>query len=369
MKSTVLMLMIEPTPYILGFIRELKSTWNGKVEVAFVGKNLSQPWDECVIEEKLLSADFFKAALELFKSLRPENYSLVHLAGWSHPLIFVALLICAVRGIQTSVESDTPQRTESSGWRPGIKRILYPLVFRLPRLFLPGGSRQAAYFRNYGVSEDRIRIAHMTVDIATMSSYYDNFTPQRRKDVRAKFLLKEEQVVFLFVGRLESHKGIRELLDAYRVLRERLGSACALVIAGNGVCRPEVERAAQEMPDVVVAGRVTGTDLMDIYASMDVFVLPSLIEPWGLVVNEAMAFGLPVIASDAVGCVDDLVKPGITGTIVPAGNSAALADAMERFVSDGKLRQAWGAASRERIRPWTLRHEAECVSLAWQEVM
>lgn len=369
MNGTVLMLMIEPTPYILGFIREMKSHWTGKVEVAFVGRNLSQPWDECVIEEKVLPVGFFRAALDLWICLKRNHYSLVHLAGWSHPLIFAALLICAVRGIPTTVESDTPHRTESAGWRPWVKRILYPLLFRLPRLFLPGGSRQAAYFRKYGVPEERIRIAHMTVDIDSMGTYRATVTPERRNHIRERLLLNENHVVFLFVGRLESHKGIRDLLDAYRAMRERIGAVCALVIVGNGVCRPEVDEAAEKAPDVVVVGRLTGADLLDVYAAADVFVLPSLIEPWGLVVNEAMAFGLPVIATDAVGCVDDLVKPGVTGLIVPAGNSAALAEAMQRLASDSELRRAFGAAARERIQPWTLKYEAECVSRAWQEVL
>lgn len=369
MNGTVLMLMIEPTPYILGFVREMKSHWAGKVDVAFVGRNLSQPWGECIIEEKVLPVGFFRAALELWACLKRKHYSLVHLAGWSHPLVFAALLICAVRGIPTTVESDTPHRTESGGWRPLVKRILYPWLFRMPRLYLPGGSRQAAYFRKYGVPEERIRIAHMTVDIETMGNYRASVTPERRSHIRERLFLKDNQVVFLFVGRLESYKGIRELIDAYSALRERIGAVCALVIVGNGACRLEIDEAAKKIPSVVVVGRLTGSDLLDVYAAADVFVLPSLIEPWGLVVNESMAFGLPVIATDAVGCVDDLVKPGITGLIVPAGNSAALAGAMQRLASDSELRRAFGAAACEHIKPWTLKYEAECVSRAWREAL
>ena len=370
MNGTVLMLMIEPTPYILGFIREMKSHWTGKVEVAFVGRNLSQTWDECFIEEKVLPVGFFRAALDLWACLKRNHYSLVHLAGWSHPLIFAALLICAVRGIPTTIESDTPHRTESAGWRPWAKRILYPWLFRLPRLFLPGGSRQAAYLRKYGVPEERIRIAHMTVDIVTIQDNLVDLSSGQRSCTRKRMGFSDFQTVFLYVGRLEHYKGILDLLAAYRDLKNRSNAVgCVLLIVGDGTCRVEVDEAVKLLPGMVATGRLTGSDLFNAYIAADVLVLPSITENWGLVVNEAMAFGLPVIATDAVGCVDDLVKPGVTGLIVPAGNSAALAEAMQRLASDSELRRAFGAAARERIQPWTLKYEAECVSRAWQEAL
>lgn len=368
MNGSVLMLMLEPTPYILGFVREVKSLWIGAVEVTFVERNLSQPWAKCDVEDKVLPVGLISAARELWACLKPGRYALVHLAGWSHPFILMALLICALRGIPTTVESDTPHRAEPVGWRPWVKRMLYPWLFRLPSLFLPGGSRQAAYFRKYGVQEKRIRVAQMTVDVDAMMAHQATVPSERRNRIRERQGLTEGHVVFLFVGRLESHKGIQELLDAYGELRKRAAVECALVVVGDGTCRHEIDKAAEQMPGIVVAGRLTGADLLDVYAAADVFLLPSLKEPWGLVINEAMAFGLPVIATNAVGCVDDLVEPGINGLIVPPGNSAALAQAMQRLASDGELRRTWGAAARERIRPWSLRNEAERVVGAWQEV-
>lgn len=368
MNGTVLMLMIEPTPYILGFVREVKSLWTGTVEVAFVGRNLSQPWAECDAEDKVLPAGLVSATRELWICLRPDRYALVHLAGWSQPLIFMALVICALRGIPTTVESDTPHRAESAGWRPWVKRMLYPWLFRLPRLFLPGGIRQAAYFRYYGVPPERIRIAQMTVDVDMIMAYRATVAPERRNRIRAHLRLTEGHTVFLFVGRLERHKGIPQLLDAYRVMLERASADCALVIVGDGAYRLELDKAAETMPGVVVAGRLAGEDLLDVYAAADVFVLPSLKEPWGLVVNEAMASGLPVIATDAVGCADDLIESGVTGLIVPAGKLTALVEAMERLAGDPGLRYALADAGRKRIRPWSLRNEAERVIGGWKEV-
>lgn len=363
---TVFMLMIEPTPYILGFVREVRSVWKGAVEVAFAERNLSQPWGECVVADEFLTAGFLPETRRLWARLKHGRYALVHLAGWSHPLIFTALLICALRGIPVTVESDTPRRAEPGGWRPWVKRMLYPWLFRLPRLFLPGGSRQAAYFSDYGVPDERIRIARMTVDVEAILTYRASVTPERRNRNRQRLGLAKDQVVFLFVGRLESHKGIRELLDAYR---ECTAAHCALLIAGDGACRREVDEAAARVPGIMVTGRLAGADLLDVYAAADVFVLPSLREPWGLVVNEAMASGLPVIATDAVGCADDLIEQGATGLIVPAGKPAALARAMQHLAGDAGLRRAFSHAATERIRSWTLRNEAGRVTVAWREAL
>lgn len=369
MNGNVLMLMIEPTPYILGFVRELKSIWKGTVEVAFVGRNLSQPWTECGVEDKVLPAGFVSAARELWACLKRGRYALVHLAGWSQPLIFLALVICALRGIPATVESDTPYRDEAAGWRPWLKRLLYPMLFRLPRLFLPGGSRQAAYFRSYGVPEERIRVAQMTVDIEAIRAYQADLSPERRSLLREKAGFSAAQGVFLYVGRLESYKGILDLLDAYQLVKhQREDEDSALLIVGDGSCRAVVEEAAGRLPGVVVAGRLTGSDLFNAYAAADILVLPSPTDNWGLVVNEAMAFGLPVIVTDAVGCVDDLVDPDGTGLIVPPANPAALAEAMCRLAGDRAFRHACGAAALERIRPWTLRNEAEQVTRGWLEV-
>lgn len=369
MNRTVFMLMIEPTPYILGFIREVRSAWKGSVEVAFVGRNLSQPWGECAVADEFFTAGYLSETRRLWTRLKSGRYVLVHLAGWSHPLVFTALLICALRGIPISVESDTPRRAESGGWRPWVKRMLYPWLFRLPRLFLPGGSRQAAYFSDYGVPDDRIRIARMTVDVEAILVYRASVTPERRNRNRQRLGLAKDQVAFLFVGRLESHKGIRDMLDAYRELREHAAAHCALLIAGDGSCRHEVDEAAARVPGIMATGRLSGVDLLDIYVAADVFVLPSLREPWGLVVNEAMASGLPVIVTDAVGCADDLVEPGVTGLIVPAGSPAALAEAMQHLAGDAGLRRAFSHTATERIRPWTLRNEAGRVVVAWREVL
>ena len=100
-----------------------------------------------------------------------------------------------------------------------------------------------------------------------------------------------------------------------------------------------------------------------LYAMADVFVLPSGAEPWGLVVNEAMCFGLPVIASDRVGAAADLVKPGSNGFVYPAGDVPALAQLLEQVLEDGASERL-GQASLEKIGEWGLEEDVAAMRRA-----
>lgn len=365
----ILIIYIEFTPYINGLVNEAKRLSRNLIDVVYVGRNISQKWSEVEFKDHLLSPRVIKAVFELWRSINPDRYYLVHLAGWSHPVIFAAWLICWLRGIPFTVESDTPIRTEVPGWRTFIKRLLYPILFRLPAMFLPGGSRQAAYFRDYGVTDDKIRIAQMTVDVDAIMTYRKSINDDRRHLIRQELGLLPGAVVFLYVGRVIPHKGIRILLEAFDALQSYAEKKCALVIVGDGELINDVKVLMSDTPSLFVTGRLAGAALLDAYAAADVFVLPSYKEPWGLVVNEAMASGLPVIVTDAVGSSDDLVEKGKNGLIVPVGQSVALADAMYYLVQNNNIRKNMGAASIQKIMPWTLTNEADRMVRCWHEVM
>ncbi len=167
-------------------------------------------------------------------------------------------------------------------------------------------------------------------------------------------------VKFLFAGRPAREKGLGVLIEAWSA--SGLGApSAALVLVGAGSCPPWVP-ADGAVRDVVFLDPVGPRRLRDIYAAADVLVVPSIAtrtfrEPWGLVVNEAMNRDLPVIASDAVGAVaGGLVRDGRNGLVVPAGSSAALAQALRRLAADPALRGRLGAAGARDVAAFS--HEA-----------
>jgi glycosyltransferase involved in cell wall biosynthesis len=154
----------------------------------------------------------------------------------------------------------------------------------------------------------------------------------------------------LFAGRLEREKGIEVLLEAWRLAS--LGDDATLVLAGDGP-------ATAHGPGVRALGRVPREQLPALYAGADALVLPSIrtatfLEPWGLVVNEAMHQGTPVIASDAVGAVaGGLVRDGRNGLVAPAGDPRALATRIQALAGDRGLRERLGAAAREDVQAYS----------------
>lgn len=159
---------------------------------------------------------------------------------------------------------------------------------------------------------------------------------------------------FLYIGQFEERKGIRVLLDAVDALS---GTSVRLVLIGSGPLDDEIRRrvGSGSSGSVEIVGHVAQDGLPAYLARARALVVPSITtrrdrEPWGLVVNEAMHAGVPVIASDAVGAAaGGLVEDGRNGFIVPEGNAAALSALLRQLAADGGRANELGAAGRQDV--------------------
>jgi glycosyltransferase involved in cell wall biosynthesis len=118
------------------------------------------------------------------------------------------------------MESDTQLLAKRRGLKELVKRLTCPWLFRCPRLLLPGGERQARFFRAFGVAPRRMRKAYVTVDTRSLA----RLPIQSAAEWRQCHGISEHDTLFLYVGRLEAHKGIPHLLDAFRALRTSGGA-------------------------------------------------------------------------------------------------------------------------------------------------
>ena len=156
---------------------------------------------------------------------------------------------------------------------------------------------------------------------------------------------RRDSVQFLFLGRIDDNKGAFELLDAYRALPATSRAAARLVFAGDGRVEELRRRAAEIGPDVVVHSWVDHEERNHLLAASDVLVLPSHHEGVPMAILEAMAYGLPVIATP-VGGIPDVIGHGREGLLVEAGNRAALTTALARMVAEPALRMSLGRGAR-----------------------
>jgi glycosyltransferase involved in cell wall biosynthesis len=201
------------------------------------------------------------------------------------------------------------------------------------------------------------------VHVAPQSVDNDFWRGRETTAPRARCWPADAQTKFLFVGRAAREKGLRTLASAWRASRLHPPTAALVLVgvpAGNALLAPT--EATAGATGLVCLQQATAVELRDIYEAADVLVVPSIRtrtfrEPWGLVANEAMNRGLPVIASDAVGAVaGGLVRDGVNGLIVPAGDADALARAMARLASDAPLRARLGEAAARDVRRFS--HDA-----------
>jgi len=218
--------------------------------------------------------------------------------------------------------------------------------------FVVPGRSSAAYLKNYSIPDELIYTAPNAVDT--------RFFAQRAEVIRRDAAMHREVLrlparFFLFVGRLVNEKGIFDLLRAYRALPPEVRKQMGLVFVGNGTAKSALlEHAAAVNPgSIQVAGFAQREKLAAYYALADVFVFPTHTDPWGLVVNEAMACGLPIVSSNAAGCVSDLVEDGWNGRVFPAGDVGQLACAMNQLAGDRTLRSLMGERSRQRIEQYS----------------
>lgn len=165
---------------------------------------------------------------------------------------------------------------------------------------------------------------------------------------------------FLFVGQLIERKGIELLLDAFKGMQ-----GGELWVAGDGPLRGLVQDAAQRDGRIEFLGSLGWVELHRRYADVDVLILPSSYEVWGLVVNEAVEHGLPVIATDQVAAADDLLEDGVTGRVVPARNRDALLAAMREIASwSPQQRDRCAIRSRKIADDWSVERAADGIVTA-----
>jgi glycosyltransferase involved in cell wall biosynthesis len=255
--------------------------------------------------------------------------------GWGLRSYLQAVKACRRAGVPVMVRGDS----QLPGRRHVAVRLAKSLVYRrMMRRFdgyLYVGQRSRAYFEHYGAPRSRLFFAPHCVDNDAFSGAPH---PVRAAGGRRRLL---------FAGKLIERKRPADLIRAAALLQGQ-GAGVEVAFAGSGELEAELKRAAGEAGvSAVFHGFVNQSALPATYAAADMLVLPSdAQETWGLVVNEAMACGLPAVVSDAVGCGPDLIEEGATGAVFPLGDVAGLARAIERTLAIDPVRRGEAVAAK-----------------------
>jgi glycosyltransferase involved in cell wall biosynthesis len=292
-------------------------------------------------------------APQVWSELRSGRYDVLWLHGHNYAANLIALVSAKTAGLPVMMRGDTHLGLPRHGAKAVVRRPLMGALYYWCDRLLAIGSENAKFYRAMGVSEQKIFLVPYSVDNDRFLQA-TKLKKGQRVAVRKRYNIPPDRTVVLYAAKFTRRKRPGDLLEVARRLKSTTKRPFMVVMAGAGELEPELRTFCVDhgLENVVFTGFVNQSELPALYGASDVFVLPSEHEEWGLAVNEAMCAGLPVVVSQEVGCVPDLVRDGVNGYTPAAGDTAGLSHALRRLIEDETLRRRQGQASFARIHEW-----------------
>ncbi|HEY2321999.1 MAG TPA: glycosyltransferase family 4 protein [Thermoanaerobaculia bacterium] len=292
--------------------------------------------------------------------IRGRYDAVIFMFGWGAVTALLGMAACWITRTPFFLYGDSsfppPERT----FRAKVRAWFLRRVFARATGFMTSGKLNGEYYRHYGGDERTFFLLPWAVD-------NDRFAAASAAGLRERYGIAPDKVVILFSAKLVPRKDPMTLLRAFEAMAHR--GRAALVFMGDGELRGELETYVGEhrIEDVHFIGFINQREIPGHYAMSDVFVLPSVYEPRGAVINEAMACGLPVIVTNRCGSIGDIVQENDNAFVYPAGDPVALRDALDTLVGKDALRATMSRRSREIIADWDFARGVRGVQqmLAW----
>ncbi len=350
------------TPYIDARLAALRNHLSStRVHaIAIYGDSEPSPWwnDPSKLDEWKLTGEDWKATLP--GVLPTDAIRVVAICGYSHPAMRAAARLGRAGGTGTILMSDSTHLGRSR--HPVKEWLKRRWVSRHFDAAFVSGARAAFYAESLGIPRHRVWRGYDVVDNAHFANGAQRVR-QNAAEHRRTMGLPER--FFLFVGRFAEEKNLFRLLDAYAAYRSGARDrAWDLVMVGIGPQKQELKdrASAKHIEGLHWVGSKMADELPAYYGLAKAIILPSTRESWGLSINEAMACGLPVLASDQCGSVPDLVFPGINGAVFDPLDTNQITGAMTRLSGDDVDLAAMGEASRRLVANHTTQIWAEALT-------
>ncbi len=281
-----------------------------------------------------------------YRLLGEGRFDWVMLQGYMHCFERQVARAAKRLGIRVLIRGEFSDVKQGSLVKTFLRRAYLKWFYSHVDSFCFIGEEARLHLSSFGIGGDRLYFSPYSVDtklFETQNNVYD------RVQSRSILGLGESTFVFLLSGKLIPRKEPLLFLDAVSQLPNL--NEVAVVMLGDGPIRDKVVRRGKHVlgSRFLFQGFVNQSELGKYFKAADAFVLPSSVESWGLVVNEAMQFGLPVVVSSGVGCRRDLIVEGETGFTFRRGNVIALAETLSKLMSDSLKARSMGIKARKLI--------------------
>ena len=280
---------------------------------------------EGTLEEVSLS-DRIVGILKAIKTFKPD---VVNLTGYYDFASWTVLLYCKLKGIKTILSNES---TTNDHARNKIKEYVKSIIIRQFDGYFNFGTLSENYILSLGINPEKMLVKRNCVDNYALKKIYLNHLNKR---IEQQQLLNISNKNFIFVGRLINYKNLFLFLDSFHAAQTQSFEDWGIIILGDGELKTDLERYVLEknIKNIHFQKGVSWQKVPEYLALSDVLVLPSYSEPWGLVVNEAMACGLPVVVSEKCGCAIDLIKNGENGFTFSPNDAKQLTTHLLKFMN------------------------------------
>ncbi len=278
--------------------------------------------------------------LSIIRELRKTPPSLVVVHGWNYATTMLLLLFARRFGHQVALRGEAPLTHEwfKPKWKLAIRKwLLGKWLFKNIDYAFYIGTQNKEFYKYYGVPDHKLKFTPYAVDNKRFRAAYEQLK-ENKQELRTTLGLATNKNTILFSGKFTEKKRPMDLLIAFHKLNDQNAQ---VVFLGDGELRNSMEDyiAEYKLRNVIITGFINQSEIVKYYAAADVFVMCSGVgETWGLSVNEAMNFNLPIVVSDITGCSIDLNETNSNCIIYKTGNILELTNCINITISNLSVR-------------------------------
>ncbi|MBD3279279.1 MAG: glycosyltransferase [Candidatus Pacebacteria bacterium] len=287
--------------------------------------------------------NYFHFSKGLWQQLKKDQPTKIITISWNHSATFQAWFYAKLN--KTPFWLWSQSTSYETSWQRTLTKPLIKFLVKSVDGLIAGGTRAKDYLIELGATPKKILVSYNTVDNDFFINQAKKQAQKQRKTLRKKFRLSNQDRLVLYVGRFSLEKGIFPLLELAKQFKNKQHLHWLLI--GYGPLEAQIKEfiKTHQLSQVNLLGFVANQELINYYATADVFLLPSWQENWGIVVNEAMCAAKPVLVSKYAGCSVDLVKDGVNGYVIDPADILDLKTKLIKLIKNQQQLVKSGQAS------------------------
>ncbi len=291
----------------------------------------------------------------IHKAIAVFKPNIVNLTGYYDLASWAILFYCKLKGIKTILSNES---TAGDHQRDKLKEAIKSFIIKQFDGYFNFGTLSKNYLLALGAKPQKMLVNRNCVDNVALKNIYEQHFHNRLLSQK-RFGVAPQN--FIFVGRLIDYKNLLNFLDSFAEAQNQIKTDWGVIILGDGEQKEVLKNLVEDkkIRNVSFQSGVSWQQVPEYLALSDVLVLPSYSEPWGLVVNEAMACGLPVLVSEKCGCAIDLVRNGENGYTFSPYNKSEMKTLLSKFMDNTQNLQAMGKVSQQIIQEYSPKNVAK----------